>query len=85
MFVKSQGEQLLNKILFLHSPSCRQDGHHPFLKLVCAFSPDCFDRLSSNFVQSSILLMGGSQLILGKIDLIIRQAEAILYNTTLLM
>ena len=41
----------------------------PILKLVCTLSPDCSDRLSSNFVQSLILLTGGSLLILGKNDL----------------
>ena len=38
------------------------------IKLVCALSQDCFDRLSLNFVKSLVLLMGGSLLILGKID-----------------
>ena len=67
VFVRVKGDNFSKKHI-LNLPSCFQDGRRLFLTLVCTLSPDCFDRLSSNFVQSLILLMGGSLLILGKID-----------------
>ena len=39
---------------------------HLVLKLVCVLSPDCFYRLSSNFILSLILLIIGTLLILDK-------------------
>ena len=51
-----------------HPPSCFQDGRHPCIKFVCSLSPNCFHSLSPNFVQSFILLMARSLLILGIID-----------------
>ena len=67
VFVSESSGQILCK-KNLRPPSYSQEGRHPFLKLLCALSPDCFDRLSSNFVQSLILLMAISPVILSKID-----------------
>ena len=43
VFISCSRGQLLNK-KFLRPPSCFQDGRHPFLKVVCSLSPDCFYR-----------------------------------------
>ena len=51
----------------LHLPAYFQDGCHQYLKLIWTRSPDCFDRFSSNFVQSLIFLTRGTLLILYKI------------------
>ena len=47
--VKGRSDILHKKISL---PSCFQYGCHPSLQLMCTLNPDCFNRLSSKFVQS---------------------------------